>query len=388
MAGLPFPPKRILEKLREGAFIVAHPLALTRDLKIDFERQRALTRYYISSGADGIAIGVHTTQFAVHNDFENMFKPLLRDTIECVIECEKSIGREIIRVAGIVGETGQALKEARLAWDLGYHAGLVSLHKLRGYSEDRILEHIKQVSKEIPIFGFYLQPAVGGIKLGYRFWRRFAEEVENLVAIKIAPFNRYYTIDVVRAIAEAGRDDVALYTGNDDNIIADLVTGFSFKGEDGRIRRLEIVGGLLGHWAFWTRRSVEIYRFIKRVKGGGGGIPGELLILGTHVTDVNRAVFDVENSFRGSIAGVLEMLRRSGLLEEVRVLDPGENLSPGQLEEIDRVYEAYPHLRDDEFVSRHISDWFEGKCSGYESLRELSIDDIRRMAYFGGSAQH
>jgi len=376
------PPKRILDKLREGAFIVAHPLVLTKDLRIDFTRQKALTRYYIAAGADGIAIGVHTTQFAVHDDFENMYKPLLESTMECLLECEKAVGREVIKVAGIVGDTAQALKEARLAWSLGYHAGLVSLHKLRGYPEERILEHIKAVSKEIPVFGFYLQPAVGGIKLGYRFWRRLAEEVENLVAIKIAPFNRYYTLEVVRAIAEAGRDDVALYTGNDDNIVADLLTTFTFRDERGNVHELEIVGGLLGHWAFWTRRSVEIYRFIRKVKRGKNDIPRELLTLGTHITDVNKAVFDVDNNFRGSIAGVLEMLRRSGLLEEVRVLNPEEGLSPGQIDEIDRVYRMYPHLRDDEFTSKYINEWLEGKCAGYETLRDLTVEDIRSMVHY------
>ncbi|MEZ0289791.1 MAG: dihydrodipicolinate synthase family protein [Sulfolobales archaeon] len=383
----PAPPERVLERIREGLFIVAHPLALTRDLKIDFWRQRALTRYYIASGADGIAIGVHTTQFAVHRDFERMLKPLLEDTLNTIRECEKSIGSEIVRIAGVVGTTEQAVREAKLAWDLGYHAGLLSLHMLKGFSEERILEHIRQVSREIPIFGFYLQPAVGGLQLGYKFWRRFAEEIENLVAIKIAPFNRYYTIEVVRAVIDAGREDVALYTGNDDNIINDLLTSFRFKRRDRETVETEIVGGLLGQWAVWTRRFVEIYRFIKRIKREKRDIPRELLILNTHVTDANKAIFDVDHGFRGSIAGVLEVLRRSGFLEEVRILDPEESLSPGQIEEIDRVYQAYPHLRDDEFVSKYINSWFNEKCVGLDTLREISIEDIRRMISFETSHQ-
>ncbi|MGC9010231.1 MAG: dihydrodipicolinate synthase family protein, partial [Sulfolobales archaeon] len=290
----PMPPKNILEKLREGGFIVAHPLALTKDLKIDKIRQSALTRYYLAAGADGVAIAVHTTQFKVHDDYENMYKPLLELTSEVITECEKRIGREIIRVAGVLGDLKQALKEAKTAYELGYHAALLSLHKLRGYSEDKILDYIKEVSREIPIFGFYLQPAVGGLALGYRFWRRFAEEIENLVAIKIAPFNRYFTIDVVRAVVDAGRaGEIALYTGNDDNIINDLLTTYRLRSERGEYIETSIVGGLLGHWAVWTRRSVEIYRLIKRIKKEKRDIPKELLTLNIHVTDANRAIFDV-----------------------------------------------------------------------------------------------
>jgi len=374
------PPKNILSKLREGGFIVAHPLALTKDLKIDLVRQSMLTRYYLSAGADGVAIAVHTTQFKVHDDFENMYRPLLQLTNEVVAECEKKIGREVIRVAGVVGDLRQALIEAKTAHELGYHAALLSLHRLKGYSEERILEFIKEISKEIAVFGFYLQPAVGGLKLSYRFWRRFAEEVDNLVAIKIAPFNRYFTIDVVRAIIDSGRsEEIALYTGNDDNIINDLLTTYRLRDEKGEYVETSIVGGLLGHWAIWTRRSVEIFRFIKKIRREKRDIPSELLILNTHVTDANKAIFDVDNGFKGSIAGVLEVLRRSGFLEEVRVLDPDENLSPGQIEEIDRVYKMYPHLRDDEFVSKYLNNWFEGRCVGYETLRDLGIDDIRSM---------
>ncbi len=376
----PLPPKDILDRLREGSFIVAHPLALTKDLRIDIMRQSALTRYYLSAGADGIAIAVHTTQFKVHDDYANMYRPLLELTGETISECEKRIGKRIIRIVGVVGDIKQAVREARTAYDLGYHAALLSLHKLKGYSDDKIIEFIREISKEIAIFGFYLQPAVGGIPLGYRFWRRLAEEIDNLVGIKIAPFNRYYTIEVVRAIIDSGRvDEIALYTGNDDNIINDLLTTYRLKNEKGEYIEANIVGGLLGHWAVWTRRSVEIYRLIKRIKRERKEMPSELLTLNVHVTDANKAIFDVDNNFKGCIAGVLEVLRRSGFVEEVRVLDPNENLSPGQIEEIDRIYKMYPHLRDDEFVRRYIDMWMDGKCIGYETLREISIEDIRKM---------
>ncbi|MEM1610240.1 MAG: hypothetical protein QXQ57_01170 [Sulfolobales archaeon] len=374
------PPKDIYRKILEGGFIVAHPLALTKDLRIDVARQSALTRYYLASGADGIAIAVHTTQFKVHDDFEGMYKPLLKLTSEVIDECEKNIGRRIIRIAGIVGETEQAVREARVAYDLGYHAGLVSLHKLRNYSIDRIIEHLKKVSREIPIFGFYLQPAVGGLALGYDFWRRFSEEIDNLVGIKIAPFNRYYTIEVVRAIADSGRaGEIALYTGNDDNIINDLLTAFRFRNVRNELVETRIVGGLLGHWAVWTRRSVEIYRFVKKITSEKREIPRELLILNTHVTDANKAIFDVDNNFKGSIAGVLEVLRRSGFLEEVRVLDPSESLSPDQLREIDRIYKMYPHLRDDDFVREYIEYWMGGECKGYESLKDIDLEYLKEL---------
>ncbi len=376
----PMPSKDVLEQLRKGSFIVAHPLALTKDLYIDFRRQSVLTRYYLSSGADGVAIGVHTTQFKVHDDFDKYYKPLLTHTIEIIKECEKNIGRRIIRIAGVVGRGEDGVREAKLAYDLGYDAGLVSLHKLKGLGEDEIISYLKKISQEIPVFGFYLQPAVGGLPLRYNFWRRFVSEIKNLIAIKIAPFNRYHTIEVIRAVVESGRaDEIALYTGNDDNIIIDLVNKFVFKDPRGEIVETRIVGGLLGHWAFWTRRSVEIFRFIKRWISSHDEIPIELMILNNHVTDVNKAVFDVDNNFRGSIAGVLEMLRRSGLLEEVRLLDPEESLSPGQLEEIDRVYKMYPHLRDDDFINRFINEWFNDKCVGYDTLKEFDLKDLKDL---------
>jgi hypothetical protein len=263
-----------------------------------------------------------------------------------------------IGIAGICGMTPQAVAEAALARELGYHAGLLSLGALRMATEDELLAHSRAVAEIIPLFGFYLQPAVGGRVLPFSFWRRFAE-IPNVVAIKMAPFNRYQTLDVVRAVAEAGRDDIALYTGNDDNIVLDLLTPFRFHVGEKTVER-RIVGGLLGHWAVWTKRAVELHTECRRVVASGGPIPPELLSRASEVTDCNAAFFDAANNYAGCIAGLHEILRRQGLLEGVWCLDPKETLSPGQREEIDRVCRAYPHLSDDEFVTRHRDRWLAG----------------------------
>lgn len=281
-----------------------------------------------------------------------------------------------VRVAGVVGGTERAVNEAKLAWSLGYHAALVSLHQLNGKGRREMVEHVRAISREIPVFGFYLQPSIGGPKLDREFWRELAEKVENLVAIKVAPFNRYFTLDVVRGVAEAGREgEVALYTGNDDNILNDLLTvhRLQVRGERKSVR---FVGGPLGHWAFWTKRNVEIYRIVREIVEGEDRIPKEILTLASQITDVNGAVFDARNDFKGSIAGVGEMLRRSGLLEVNRVLDPLDSLSPGQEQEIDRVYVEYPHLRDDDFVSRNIDKWMERECRGVEAGREMTMREL------------
>lgn len=374
------PPKAIVDAIRGGVAIVAHPLALNRHRSIDETRQRALTTYYLASGAGGVAIGVHTTQFEVHDN--GMYEPLLKMTMEAIEACRGKVG-QVVAVAGIVGSTEQAVREARLAAKLGYHAGLVSVHRLAGLPEEKILEHIKAVSREIPIFGFYLQTAVGGVRLSYRFWLRLIGEVENLLAIKVAPFNRYETFNVARAVAEAGRvGEVALYTGNDDNIVNDLLTRYRIPVGKGEVQEVRIVGGLLGHWSFWTKRSMEIFRLVKRYADSEDPIPPELLSLGAQITDANGAVFDAANNFRGVIVGINEVLRRSGLLEGRWTLNPSEDLSPGQLEEIDRVYRMYPHLRDDEYVSRHLDEWLRGECRGVGELRELTINDVK--AFLGG----
>jgi dihydrodipicolinate synthase/N-acetylneuraminate lyase len=324
------------ERLCEGAVIPAHPLALTAERKLDERRQRALTRYYLAAGAGGVAVGVHTTQFEIRDC--GLLAPVLELAMEELRRAES------IRIAGIVGRTAQAVKEAELAAGLGYHAGLLSLGAMASASVPELLEHSRAVASVIPLFGFYLQPAVGGRVLPYEFWRAFAE-IENVVAIKIAPFNRYQTIDVIRAVAESGRE-IALYTGNDDNILLDLLTPYRF-GDTG----LRIVGGLLGHWAVWTRRAVELLEQRCRLN--------DSLTLATEITDSNAAFFDAANGFRGCIAGIHEVLRRQGLLAGRWCLNPSEDLSAGQMEEIERVYRAYPHLNDDGFVQQHIDEWLK-----------------------------
>jgi len=329
------------EKLRRGVAIPAHPLALDQNRKLDERRQRALTRYYLAAGAGGVAVGVHTTQFEIRDSHVGLYHPVL------ALAMEELRHTDAIRVAGIVGPTPQALKEAELAARCGYHAGLLSLAALAKADVDELVAHAKAVAEVIPVFGFYLQPVVGGRILPYEFWRRFVE-IKNVVAIKMAPFDRYQTLDVVRAVVESGRSgEIALYTGNDDNIAVDLLTPFRFGGRTARI-----AGGLLGHWAAWTRRAVEMLERIHQEPEWPGW-----LTLAAEVTDSNAAFFDVVNQFRGSIAGIHEVLRRQGLLAGRWCLNPKEDLSPGQMEEIDRVYAAYPHLNDDDFVKAHLDEW-------------------------------
>jgi dihydrodipicolinate synthase/N-acetylneuraminate lyase len=334
-------PETWREKLRRGVAIPAHPLALDSNRKLDERRQRALTRYYLAAGSGGVAVGVHTTQFEIRDPRVGLYEPVL------ALAMDELRGTDAIRVAGVVGATAQAVKEAEIAARCGYHAGLLSLGALRDASVDQLIEHARAVSSVIPLFGFYLQPAVGGRVLPYEFWRRFAE-IKNLAAIKMAPFNRYQTLDVIRAVVESGRaDDIALYTGNDDSIVIDLLTPFRFSG-----KTVRVVGGLLGHWAAWTRRAVEMLERIHREPDCPGW-----LTLAAEVTDSNAALFDVRNQFAGSIAGIHEVLRRQGLLAGRWCLNSQEDLSPGQMEEIDRVYSAYPHLNDDDFVRHHLDEW-------------------------------
>jgi len=334
------------EKLRAGVVIPAHPLALTSARKLDERRQRALTRYYLAAGAGGVAAGVHTTQFEIHDPRFGLFEPVLE------LAAEEMRGTEAIQVAGIVGRTPQAVREAALAARLGYHAGLLSLGALAESSVAELLAHARAIAEIIPLFGFYLQPAVGGRILPYAFWREFAG-IPQVVAIKIAPFNRYQTLDVLRAVAESGRaDQIALYTGNDDSIVIDLLTPFR-AGQS----TLRITGGLLGHWAVWTRCAVAL---LERIHGEGGdeATPaGEWLTLAAEITDANGALFDAAHQFRGSIAGIHEVLRRQGLLCGRWLLDPDRDLSPGQAAEIERVCRAYPHLNDDTFVREHLDEW-------------------------------
>jgi dihydrodipicolinate synthase/N-acetylneuraminate lyase len=342
------------EVLRQGVVIPASPLALNAQRRWDERRQRALWRYYIAAGAGGIAVGVHTTQFAIRDPQIGLFRPLLELACEEFDRADATRNEPLVRIAGICGDTPQALSEAELARGMGFHAGLLSLSALKEADDDTLIAHCQRVAEVIPLVGFYLQPAVGGRVLSYRFWRRFAE-IENVVAIKIAPFNRYQTLDVVRAIAEAERDDIALYTGNDDNIVLDLLTPYRFNVGGKQVER-RIVGGLLGHWAVWTKRAVELLERC-HVAAQQPAIPADLLRLAIEVTDCNAAFFDAANGFRGCIAGIHEVLRRQGLLEGIWCLDPNETLSPRQADEIDRVYRSYPHLNDDAFVAEHLHEW-------------------------------
>jgi len=334
----------IRQQLHQGLAIPAHPLALTSSRKLDERRQRALTRYYIAAGVGGIAVGVHTTQFAIRDAKVGLFKPVLELAAE---EMDRATP-PLVRIAGVCGQTAQAVAEAELLRGLGYDAALLSLGAMHEADEDALIAHCKSVAEVISVIGFYLQSSVGGRVLSYNFWRRFAE-IENIIAIKIAPFNRYQTLDVVRAVMDAGRDDIALYTGNDDNIVADFLTPFRVRGKERRI-----VGGLLGHWSVWTQRAVEL---LERCRNADA--TPELLSLSVEVTDSNAAFFDAANGFRGCIAGLHEVLRRQGLLEGLWCLDEHETMSPGQLAEIDRVYRSYPHLHDDEFIAAHRDEWLK-----------------------------
>lgn len=342
----------IMNQLLKGTVIPAHPLALTVERKLDERRQRALSRYYIDAGVGGLAVGVHTTQFVIHDPKIGLYNPVLELAMETMKEREQSQKKSLIKIAGVIGSIESAAREANLASALGYHAALLNLSALRTATIDELIAHCHEVAKIIPLVGFYLNPQIGGRVLDYEFWRRFVE-IENVVAIKVAPFNRYQTIDVVRAVAGTRREnEIALYTGNDDNIVHDLITTFQF-GE----KKLRIVGGLLGHWAVWTKRAVGQLDEIHRVMITRDRIAHEMMKLAIEVTDANSAFFDAKNNFAGCIPGILEVLRRQGLLEGIWCVDPNERLSSGQMEEIDRVYRAYPHLNDDGFVEEHLEEW-------------------------------
>lgn len=335
-------PAEILALLRRGTVIPAHPLALDASRRLDVRRQRALSRYYLDAGSGGLAVGVHATQFAIRD--VGLYEPVLKLAAE---EARTWVHRPAVLIAGLSGKTDQARKEAKKALSLGYHAGMLSLAPMQGASIDELVAHCAAVAAEIPLVGFYLQPAVGGIHLPAEFWRRFCL-IDNVVAIKIAPFNRYRTLDVVKGLVAARAEKrVTLYTGNDDHIVLDLLVPLAVKGVKVRIK-----GGLLGHWSVWTRYAVQLLKKLQKAKP-----TPQLLALDSKVTDANSAFFDVENNFAGCIAGCHEVLRRQGLLEGIWCLDPKEGLSPGQKEEIDRVYAAYPEMNDDKFVRKNLSRW-------------------------------
>jgi len=348
-------PQEIENRLRNGIVIPALPLALTKDKRIDERRQRALLRYYLDAGAGGIACAVHTTQFEIRDKGINLLEPVLKIAKEEFDSFEANTKRKVIRISGVMGLTEQALSEAKLASSLGYNASLLGLASFKNKSNNTIIEHCKKIAEIIPIIGFYLQPAVGGRKLDSNFWKEFAK-IPNVVAIKMAPFNRYQTIDVMRGVAESGRaKDIVLYTGNDDNIIPDLLTKYEFNVNGEKVE-IEISGGLLGHWAVWTHKAVEYFEKIKEAKKSGRKYD-ELLKLGVKVTDCNSAFFDVANNFKGCIVGLHEVLRRQGLMDNISTLNPEEILTDEQRKEIDRVYKAYPELNDDFFIKKHLSKW-------------------------------
>lgn len=343
------------EALHEGLIIPAHPLALNERRQFDERSQRALTRYYIASGAGGVAVGVHSTQFEIREPQFNLFEKVLRMASEEVGRA--GVARPFLKIAGICGPAEQALDEADTAVGLGYDAGLLSMGGLQALSEAQLLERTARVAEKLPVIGFYLQPSVGGKVFSFDFWKEFAT-IPGIVAIKMAPFNRYQTIDVARAVCYSPRrDEIALYTGNDDNIVNDLLTVYRFM-VDGKPVEKRIVGGLLGHWAVWTRKAVELLEEIKRVRQSGT-IDSEWLTRNVKVTDANAALFDPAHGFAGCIPGIHEVLRRQGLMKGVWCLNPHETLSPGQAEEIDRVYRDYPELNDDAFVREHLAAWMD-----------------------------
>jgi hypothetical protein len=344
--------------LQGGLVIPAHPLAITTAKKLDERRQRALSRYYIAAGAGGLAVGVHTTQFEIREPRHGLFRPVLELARE---ECDLAdSGRKspLVRIGGICGATAQAVREAELLRDLGYHVGLLSLAALGTATDEELVAHCRAVARVIPLCGFYLQPAVGGRLLSYGFWRRLGESVSDLWAVKLAPFNRYQSLDVIRGLRDAGRHDVALYTGNDDNILIDLLTPWRVGETSEQPSR--IVGGLLGHWAVWTRKAVEQWERCDRAWREGQIVDADLLALASQVTDANAAVFDAANGFAGCLAGIQEVLRRQGLLEHAECLSDHERLSPGQAEALDRIYRVYPHLVDDDFVMANRETWLAG----------------------------
>ena len=344
---------QVLAEFRKGTVIPAQPLALNEKREFMPQNQAALSRYYIDAGAGGIAVGVHSTQFEIRDPEVALFEPVLSQTSKFIDEWREKNGRKILKVAGVCGKIDQAKYEAEFAVANGYDACLLSMSVYANGSVDEMLEHVRNIAAVMPVIGFYLQPSVGGRILPYEFWYEFAN-IENVLGIKMAPFNRYQTLDVVRAVVEAGKEnDITLYTGNDDNIVIDLLSEYKFGSKSVRIK-----GGLLGHWCVWTRKAVELLEEIHNVIESGNTVPEELLTRNIQITDCNAAFFDPAHDFEGCVPGIHEVLRRQGLLEGTWCLNPEEVLSPGQADEISRVYSAYPNLNDDEFVKENLEKWF------------------------------
>lgn len=357
MPDTPFNQDELRRRFLRGGVIPAHPLALNPQGRLDEKSQRALTRYYHAAGAAGVAVGVHTTQFEIRNPKHHLLKPVFQLASEEISRLDRVHGSESILIAGLCGPTEQALREASLAADLGCQAGLLSLAGWNDATDDQLLAHCRSVAEAIPLVGFYLQPSVGGRILSLDFWRNFVQ-IPRVIAIKIAPFHRYRTLDVIRAVAESGRArEIALYTGNDDNIAGDLLTEFSVATGPGQAEQVHFVGGLLGQWACWTRNAVELCsQWIQARKSGS--IPANLLTIGGQLTETNAALFDAAHGFQGCIAGIQYVLHQQGLLSSPKTLNPREQLSPGQKKEIDRVRRLYPHLTDDDFVKDNLESWF------------------------------
>jgi dihydrodipicolinate synthase/N-acetylneuraminate lyase len=349
-------PVEIQVNVKKGMVIPAVPLALKKDRQLDERFQRGLVRYYLDAGAGGIAVGVHTTQFAIRDPQIDLLGPVLNTVSNAVDEWCALNRRSILTIAGVCGKSDQARREALLARRTGFHACLLSLADFKDDNLPTILQHCREIATILPLVGFYLQTAVGGRSLPYAFWREFAE-IENVLAIKIAPFNRYQTLDVIRAVCEAGREnDIALYTGNDDQIVFDLLTRYQVQTSFG-LRETRIVGGLLGHWAVWTKKAVELLETIHETLETGPAIPESLLSLAAQITDANGAIFDAAHQFAGCIPGIHYVLHRQGLLPGIWCLDPNEVLSAGQVEEIERVIAAYPEQADDDFVRSNLNSW-------------------------------
>jgi dihydrodipicolinate synthase/N-acetylneuraminate lyase len=347
--------QQIRDRLFEGIVIPAIPLALHKDGSFDPLHQKALLRYYIDSGAGGIAAAVHTTQFEIR-DNQEFFTNFLSFVSEEIDSFSEKKGRKVLKIGGVCGETSQAVAEAKLLHEKGFDAGLISLSAFKGKNSQQILAHCREVADYIPLFGFYLQPAVGGVVLNRAFWKEFCQ-IQNVVGIKVAPFNRYRTLDVLHAVAASGRrHKIALYTGNDDSIIFDLITQYPFQTTEVPI---EFAGGLLGQWCVWTKAAVDLLDEIKMLKRNHNAIPFELIQRAQKLTDANAAVFDAQNGFSGVIPGIHEILVRQGLLTSRRCIDPAVDLSDGQLKEIDRVINAYPELQDNIFIQDNIEQWLK-----------------------------
>ena len=349
--------EKALEILHNGTVIPANPLALDKDRKYNEKRQRAITRYYLDAGRGGVAVAVHTTQFEIRQPQYNLFETVIATVSDEIEKYEKENDKVVVKVCGVCGKTEQAVSEALLAKKYGYDAVLLSPGGLNDFDEDYMVERTEAVARVMPVIGFYLQTAVGGRYFTYNYWQRICA-IDNVVAIKSAPFNRYATLDLVRAAAMSERcDKIALYTGNDDNIVTDLVTGYKFT-VDGKTYYKRFVGGLLGHWSVWTKKAVEMFEKLKEC-AESRQVPYEVLELANEVTDTNAVFFDAANNFAGCIAGLHEVLRRQGLFEGIWCLNPDEKMSDGQNEEIDRVYKMYPHLNDDDFVKANLDKWIK-----------------------------